>query len=324
MEESEALQHAFNWFLEPLDSKEWQRRKSRIEDHIESILRIHPSGAIAPPPSSISVQSDQIGWYLYLIETYLTDITKYEPTAGARILPTFVRLGSHIELLTQIGGVEARRDRLLRDPGGNPDSGLFELLVALLWKRNDWPVVQLVPETSVEKRPDIRIQSKSAEWAAECKRLSQSSDYSVAERRKWLTMWRALRELLVRQGWAYVFEIVFHVPLETLPDDFLHRELVEKLPIIVSPCTIISNEICEVGVYPVNMEAARRHLEKNFVKLPSDQLNELVAGYRDPNRGFTCVVGGKMDVSAVPRGIIAIWINCILQLAHSGIATQSR
>lgn len=86
---------------------------------------------------------------------------------------------------------------------------------------------------------------------------------------------------------------MFHVELENLPDNFLVEELPGKLKLINHPCELISNEVWSVTVRFVDLEKARAHLEKYRVKYPSDQLNELVGGKRDPNRGFTCAVLGK-------------------------------
>ena len=56
---------------------------------------------------------------------------------------------------------------------------------------------------------------------------------------------------------------------------------------------MIENEIWSVSVDFIDFSKAKSHLEKYCVKYPSDQLNELIAGRRDPNRGFTCSVLGK-------------------------------
>lgn len=287
------IQRALDWFLETLDPDEWRSRKQVIEEHLESVLTPRTSREAATP-APLSIHTDKMGWYLYLAETALIDITKYEPTQGARVLPIFKRLGTDFEQLTQIGEIQSKRQQLLTVPSSDPDSGFFEILIALLWKKNGWPEVTLVPEAPPEKRPDIRANSETAEWSIECKRLVKSSDYSQNEREKWLRMWRQLSNHLLEKRMTIVLEIVFHVELENLPDEFLKEELAGKLPLILLPCTVISNDQLEVRVSAVDLGAIRRHLRNNFVKVPSTQLNELIAGYRDPNRGFTSAVGGRI------------------------------
>ena len=296
------IQRALNWFLAFLDPDEWQSRKEAIEEHLESVLSPRASREEAATLEPVSVNTDKMGWYLYLADTALNDPTKYEPIQGARVLPIFQRLGTDFEHLSEIEGIDDKVRHFLSAGSGNPDSGLFEILVALLWKKNGWPEVALVPEAPPEKRPDIRANSKNVEWAIECKRLAKSSGYSQLEREKWLRMWRHLSAYLIEKKIPAVLDIVFHVELETLPDEFLREELAGKLPLVLPPCTMISNDQWEVRVSAVDFDAARRHLRKHLVKYPSDQLAELVAGYRDPNRGFTSVVGGRFGRIGGGRG----------------------
>lgn len=290
------LQRVFEWFLSFIKPAEWRSRKETIEKHIEYIHASKKYREKAINHESISFQKDKIGWYLYLVEMILTEPTKYEPIQGARVIPIFERLGTDFDLLRQIGGIDEKIKNLVSFGKRNipePDSVLFEVLVALLWKRNGWEDVSFVPEASPEKQPDIRAASRNTEWFIECKRLNGTSEYSERERQKWLKMWRHLSDYLVDKQIPAVFEIVFHVELDTLPDDFLVRELAGKLPLLSSPCLIISNEQWQVSFDVVNFEKAKTHLEKFYVKMPSSQLAELIAGYRDPNRGFAHVVHGE-------------------------------
>lgn len=290
------IQRALDWFLSFLDPDEWIARKDAIENHLEQTFTIHKSREEAGTPKPVSINTDTMGWYLYLAETALMDITRYEPIQGARVLPIFERLGTDLAELTQIEGIERKVQNLLGKDRGTPDSGLFEIVVALLWKRNGWEHVELIPEAPPEKRPDICARSGDTEWFIECKRMAKTSGYSQREREKWLRMWRQIADFMTDRRMPFVLDIVFHVELETLPDEFVRDELAGKLPLLVSfPCNIISNDIWDVRVWTVDFDAANRHLHKNYVKYPSDQLTELIAGkgHRDPNKGFTCVVGGN-------------------------------
>lgn len=290
------VQRVVEWFLSFMKPEEWRSRKETIENHIEYINAPKKPGEETRNHQSLSFQNDKIGWYLYLAEMILTEPTKYEPIQGARVIPIFERLGTDFELLRQIGGIDEKVSNLLSFGQRNipePDSVLFEILVALLWKRNGWEDVSFIPESPPEKRPDIRVASGNTEWFIECKRLNGTSDYSEKERQKWLKMWSHLRDYLVDKQIPAVFEIVFHVELDTLPDDFLVRQLAGKLSLLSSPCIVISNEQWQVSFDTINFEKAKAHLEQFSVKISSTQLQELIAGYRDPNRGFTYVVCGK-------------------------------
>lgn len=175
-----------------------------------------------------------------------------------------------------------------------PDSGLFEILVALRWLKSGWNEVELIPAASSEKSPDIRAASKRQEWLIECKRLAKSSEYSIKERESWLRMWLHLSRFLIHERIPVILNVEFHEELEALPETFLLDELAEKLKLTVLPCTIYSNQTCTVSVKFVDLKAAQAHLKSHYVRYPSEQLNLLIAGYRDPNRGFTSVVEGKI------------------------------
>ena len=296
------IERALQWFLGFLDVKDWTARVAAIERDIEKGMQPRKRNFNADDYVSAYGERDRIGWYLYLADTAQNDPLKYEPLQGARILPIFKRLGADLCLLKRIGGVEERVQRLLGGERVQPDGGLFELLVALLWKRNGYPSVEFVPERSTGKSPDILARSGREEWFVECKRLRKSSRYSEREREKWLAMWSRFVPHLTRHDISLVFEMTFHEELESLPNDFLVTQLAGKLPFLSYPCRIVSNETWDVIARAVDYRRAQAHLERYSVRLPSDQMQELLAGYRDPRRGFTCVIGGDVVRIGGTRG----------------------
>ena len=285
---------ALDWFLSFLGTEEWTALKASMEAKLQESLPIHPSRKMAELNPPVSTAFDTIHWYLYLAENFLTSAAKYEPIQGARIMPVLARLGSNLDLLTQVDGAVDKAKKLVRDKPEFADSTLFEFLIAILWKRNGWPAVSFVPESASTKTPDLVAESRNSRWAIECKRLSKKSGYSTREREKWLRLWRPLSRLLVNRRYAVVLDIVFHVELATLPDEFVVDELNGKLPFVETYANhVISNDIWDVKIRPVNLERAAEHLSQNYVKCPSDQMIELIGGRRDPNRGFTCVYNGR-------------------------------
>ena len=288
------IENALQWFLGFLDAGDWRTRVAAIERNIESGMQPRTRHFDAEDYASAYGGRDRIAWYLYLVHTAQHDPLKYEPTQGARILPIFKRLGADLALLKRMGGVEERVQRLLGGERAQPDGGLFELLVALLWKRNGYPTVEFIPERPPGKSPDILARSGREEWFVECKRLRKSSGYSEREREKWLAMWSRFVQHLTRHNISLIFEITFHVELESLPDDYLVVQLAGKLPFLSVPCHIASNETWDVTARPVDYRRARAHLRRYRVRVPSDQMQELLAGYRDPRRGFTGAAGGAV------------------------------
>lgn len=288
------IRRALDWFLDYIGDSKWSEHKAEIEKHLAENFQFNPSSCFDVSQPLASVPCPTIFWYLYLAEKYLTSLPEYEPVQGARILPVFIRLGSNLDLLEQVGGVSEKVNELVTKRPDQADSALFELLVAVLWKRNHWTEVWFEPESASKKSQDLYAQSGNTKWAIECKRLSKNSEYSTRERKKWLRMWLPLSRWLKQNSHAIVLDIVFHVELETLRDDFVVTELAGKLPLITSyPCQIISNNVWSVSVKRVEFERADSHLRQYYVKYPSDQIAELIGGYRDPNRGFTFACAGN-------------------------------
>jgi len=279
------VERAFNWMVSILGADSWRDRVDAIEARLDATLTPHAIRKATEVLEPVSVSDDRAAWYLYLIDTVLHAPLKYEPTQGARVVPLFKRLGADFDLLKTVKGVNERVERMLTSERRQPDGALFELLVSLIWLRNGSSGVELLEEAPPEKRPDLCAWMGHNAWYVECKRLDKSSTYSEAERRKWLQMWSRARDVLIDKRYSVVLDIVFHVELESLPDDFLVTELCGKLRLVQPPCCIISNEIWEVSAARVNYAAAREHLSKYSVKYPSDQIVELIGGRRDPNRG---------------------------------------
>ena len=236
-----------------------------------------------------------MGWYIYLALAALNRPLKYEPREGCRIIPIFKHFGRHLDELKAVKGVDNRVQRLLAKNAKQPDSTLFELLVALHWKINGFKEVEFLSEASGTKTPDLRATNGVAEWFIECKRLDKNSRYTRRERDKWRIMWSLLSERLVQDSYSVVLDIRFHVELDSLPDDYLAIRLPCELGSGHGPSHIVSDDTVDVFVSPVDYMTANRHLDRYSVRCPSDQLDELVGGERDPNRGFSAVVAGDFQ-----------------------------
>jgi hypothetical protein len=298
------VEAAFRWLLSYLPAGEWAARKAAVEQQLEAILI--PNAA--PPPDAgyyrlIGPEADQISWYLYLVETSQHEPRRTEVNQAARVLPIFKRLGSELDLLRTVKGIDAKADFLLNNPKSQPDSTLFEMLIALLWKRNCWTDVELIPADPAAKSPDIRAARGAEEWFVETKRMTTNSGYSLKERDKWLRMWNRLKDTLIEIGLPVILDITFHVELETLDDNFLRDQLAGKLKLVAGPCELVSNDTWTVGVRFVDFDKIRRHFEKWYVKHHSRQLQELVGGTWQRGRGFTMVMNAPMVRVGEGRGI---------------------
>ena len=142
-----------------------------------------------------------------------------------------------------------------------------------------------ITELKHTKQPDIKAIKDGKEWFIECKRLSKSADYTSREKDKWLKMVSYLRTILLERN--MVLDVTIHKELVALTDIFLFDELGEKLKLVKVPGIVVKNDVLAVNVAFVDFEAINSHLEKFSVRSPSPQLNKLISGSLDDNKGFT-------------------------------------
>ena len=161
---------AYDWCRSFIPEQEWQARKSRIQEHLLGVRRPRPISFAAEDFASVSVSDDRFGWYLYLAETFLEATQSYEPIQGARVIPIFTQLGQHSVELSRIQGLRERFREIVSHERMNADQGLFEILTALMYARDGWSTVELIPKDRRKKTPDIRVSGGSREFFIECKR----------------------------------------------------------------------------------------------------------------------------------------------------------
>ena len=293
-EEDGHVRAAFDWFMQFFKPEQWRSRKTQIEDYIHSV---HETKSQPVPLTSsstrVSFNQDQIAWYLYLADAYLTHPKDYDFSQGARVIPQIKTLGRFVDILDSIENIHEYLSKKINNIHTNADSLFFELLVALTYKRNNWSKVVFIPESPPSKSPDIFASDGNDEWFIECKKLAKSSQYSLDEREKWLLMWRPLSGFLRDNKKSIILDIVFHVELKTLDDSFVYNTLIPKLKFVVTDGVVVDNEVWKVSAKFVDLGAIRKKLTKSYVKIPSSSLASLVTGEHLPSVGFTCVFLGK-------------------------------
>ncbi len=275
---------AYNWFKSYISEKGWTVRKDKIEKHLSSFMRNgEPFSEPISEGTLLVVEQDQIGWYLYLVHTYLYEYHKYEFFQGARVVPIFKRIGKDLALAKNIKGIDKKMRDLLKKRTSEADSILFEILTALLWGRNGWEVTML--EEGFKKTPDLLVEKGDQSWEVECKRQKKTSDYAYRETKKRQIMVSHLSKTLLSRNMR--LEIDFHVELETLSDAYLRDQLEGKLRFVVHPGKLVSNNLMDVSVSFVDVGAIREFASSYFLKTDSPKLLELIAGKEIEHTGFT-------------------------------------
>lgn len=297
---------AFEWIISFMSPGHWNSRKNKILMGTANYLNSNPFEASEISKAQlVSIDYDVIGWYLYLMDMLLNDITKYEPVHGSRVAPIFLRLGQELDTVKKITGIDSKVKRLLKNEKFQADSIFFEILTAVTWIKNGW-CVGFITEDTNGKSPDLLAEKEGEEWHIECKRL-KGSDYSSNERIKWLKMLSYISTALL--AYDIVLDVVFHVELDSLDDRFLEAELKGKLPFINGNGVIIANDIWDVSISFVDFDLIDKHLAKFLVKEFSPQVQYLIAGKKEFVNSFTC-------------GLLGQYVNFDESTANSRYITQ--
>lgn len=268
------IKNAYNWFRSFLSDQDWLKRKAQIEKYLSTVVR--SSTPFSEPISEgklLVIKKDQIGWYLYLVHTYLFEPHKYEYNQGARVVPIFKRIGMDVNLAKKINGINKKMRDLFKKRTSEADAILFEVLTALLWARNGWEV-SIIEEGKGGKSPDLEVVKGEVKWQVECKRQMKTADYTYRETKKRQVMISQISKVLLQYN--ILLDIKFHVELVSLPDNYLFDLLNEVIPIAKTPCKIVSNEVIDIQLSFVDIDYIQDHLRKYMVKNNSPQLLELI------------------------------------------------
>lgn len=265
---------AYDFFMNYISPSDWNKRKSDIQNYLD---------APVVDQKILSVKDDVIAWYLYLAENYISVSFNYQPQQGARIIPLFNRIGEELDLLKNIDGIEKKIRDVLRKRRNEADSLFFEILVALLWKRNGFNV-SFLAEGKGGKSPDLLAIKDNDSWQIECKKQSMTSTYKNSETDRRNLIIKNIVDILKDNN--ILLHITFHVELSSLPDDYLLVNIGNLLH-KAKPGILVDNETVTISLSYLNISQINNILKSNFFKNNSPELIHLIAGRHKGSDDFT-------------------------------------
>ena len=277
---------AFDWFISLVGAEFWEKRRNKLVRHLKEILEVRSTWRDGAVPLLLGDEEDRFAWYLFLCESWLKHTADYEPMQGARVIPVMIALGTNLARLLPVDGVHNRAIRLATDERANPDSGLFELLVAACYARNGFDKIRFVPEAPPDRTHDLEVESDSQRLAVECKRLSKSSGYSLEEREHFWRMWDPLSRQIVRRGFSIGFDITFHVELGSLPSDFLVRAVLDRVSLVISRVEVFSDYQATIEAWPHNPGRVERALLSGMERTNPGRLKRILCGKYERDKYF--------------------------------------
>jgi len=270
------------WLRAMIPAEEWSRRR------LAHFFALYGAGEpfrredIPEVPYKLDADGDRGGWYLFLAEAWIDHIRDYEPAQGSRVIPLFQRLGCHFGLLLSIKGVADRAKRILTSEMKQPDGALFELIVAVAYRRAGWEV-EFIDETPDHKTPDFVVMGEAGIWSVECKRMSKSL-YSRVERDQFWRRWRPAMSLIEARRLNYFYDLDFRAEVQDVPEDYLleltHAKIRRNAALVVDDQWAVGT-VNDIDLGPIQKEIKQRP-----VCNPSHQMFALLTGDYQPTRSY--------------------------------------
>jgi len=219
--------------------------------------------------------ADTIAWYVFQAETFATDRAFWTPDGVAEAVPYLTRLGKELQRLLTIPGIEERASRMMLAERRQPDGVLFELLVALAYRRGGWNV-EFVPEVRGGARtPDLLVSRPRSHWAVECKRMTPSP-YGTDERSRGAQIANPVHALALERYCSTKVIVKYKVEFSDIPDDYLAKAV--EPAISRNSREIWDDEISTGIAEPINWSLARRILRNDYVYFGGSRMIEILCG----------------------------------------------
>lgn len=216
-----------DWLRSTVDPTGWTRRMDAAKSVFEKGKKGWSQGISAP----LFDPDDLIAWYIFQANAFAMEQHRsdyFEPE-GFRIAPVFKRLGVLLPHLREVEGAEDRVRSLMTGGRKQPDSAIFELLVASAYKSRGWSKVSFVPEAKgIGKTPDLLVETTRKRWAVECKRAFRSV-YEECEARLGKALAGPVHQLARESGRWLIVEVKFRAELKDVESDYLLRKAQDYL-----------------------------------------------------------------------------------------------
>lgn len=217
------LRRAVDWFKSFIPPAQWAQRRE------QAARRLYLSAmGIGAGDGRFFDAKDGFGWYLFLAEALLDHIGNYDYVFGSRVIPVFQAIGRDLDLLLQVDGLAPRVQRMVGKERGQPNGGLFELLVAACYRRAGANVAFIEEHPGQGQTHDMDVTLQGRTWAVECKRM-ETGEYGESERLQIRQLWSDSASHLAQGERSTLCQASFKVELKAVPPDYLKAKVLEWL-----------------------------------------------------------------------------------------------
>ena len=314
------LRACMDWLHGFMHEGEWERRRA------DAARRLYAAsgGHLASEADSgrFFEERDTLGWYLFLCDAILHHPWNYDPMFGSRVLPVIAALGRNLPLLRGIEGAQTRARRLVTSDRGQPNGGLFELLIAAAYARQGAEVAFREERKGGPRTHDLDVRLGGVDWAVECKRM-EMGEYGERERLRVRALWKTPANHLARIGRSLIVTVDFHVEMSQVPEDYLVH-LVQRFLDGSRSSMLWTDGIASGSMGDIDLEPLREVLRTDLVLIQGTRMNQLLTGryerYDTILTAVRCRLAGPRYAEDCDLAIVLRW-QC---LAEASISAKAR
>ena len=313
-----ALRRAVDWFKSFIPPHQWMQRRE------QAARRLYLSAmGIGAEDGRFFDAKDGFGWYLFLAEALLDHIGNYDYVFGSRVAPIFQAIGRDLELLHQVNGLAERVKRMVGKERGQPNGGLFELLVAACYRRSGASVSFVEERPGQAKTHDMDVTLHGRTWAVECKRM-EVGEYTESERLQIARLWSGCSKHLVGIERSTLCKVSFQSELKSIPPDYLKAKVHEWLE--SGKKAMSWSDATAVGSMAVlDLRPLQKMLSTDLVLGSSHRILELLTGRYVRNAKYQTLLRTKLGDN--PRYVKACNLAIVLNwesLSESAMDNKAR
>ena len=190
--------------------------------------------------------SNNFHWYMFLVHLYINDRMTYPENEGRKIFSFFETIGVYLKDIDKIDNIDSKINLLVNKKKYNPDTIMFEIIVALYYIRNSFDIVKFIP-TNSDKTPDLFLKKNGIEFYCECKTYTSDSAYWSEEYKQITVMLKRLFNLSYKQNKCVIFEINFKDEVIQIQKSNSHDKVLTLMndDTLVDLCKDAINDIAE-------------------------------------------------------------------------------
>lgn len=254
------LKRSVEFFKSLMRPEEWETRRYNIGMRFNQSLIGELNNTSGK--GKFFDDDDLFGWYLFLGEAFNDHPQNYEVVFGCRVVPVLAAIGRNLDLLKKVDGFTDRAKRLIDVEKRQPNSSLFEILVAGAYAREGGTVVFRPEQPGRTKTHDIDVELNGKVWAVECKRM-EAGEYAEGERQRMRDLWREPALLLVKNTRNTILDVHFKVELAAVPNTYLLNK-VKRYVRSVQSSFIWEDTVSSCTIGNLDIGPAQEALKTNY------------------------------------------------------------